>query len=790
MEALEFQEVIELLNFSGTTEVTPKPIEGRANGWALHKAVHKVHSATYPFQIIYLYSGAAREDFDAAARHLGRIMTHVVYAPSLDQRQTTHKTLFASAQGVWTTREYLESLINRELQLYLHDLRAQKPTHYIDPRVETPSGAPRRRPNPLLSFLVDREVGFLSGKLGILLAEPGQGKTYMSKFLASQLAMYGHGVLPLSVDSTQWSNMTGLDLASLWKTLAHTFRHHGAPIGWIENHEDEFLRATLKADLFRIVFDGFDEYVLRNAGAVQPMDTLETLAELAEVTGTRIVITSRTSFWDTNLAADAVEKFVERTGTLIYRILPFDAQYAENYFKKRFENKEPRLIAQATQLFRALETASDNLAGRGFILNLLGDIVERGKSQNIASEPAGMGLRWLVQELCDREQLRQQLPFKAEEQLRIFRHFAMDVAFGERPTTELLEFSIEYVRPDVDSAGRKDCLEKLKSHPLLDYCPNLAVWTFKEKQVEIALLAEQLVRWDDQGLRRFIQQVRLGAGEREDMGSMLVTLIAGSPLQEALVTLRRVIRAASRTAPSTVGGQSAISDGQRLAATVALIAVETFVPHGSARRERTQFMLSLCEDGVIEGFVFSGTIGRYDFRGVEFRNCSFEKTTWANCELDETTIFRRCHFVGGAPPVLTNGFGRAVIVESFLDQDATAWLNAERVREGQRRYELEDLKSDFGAVLSKFIIKGGLGLGTVQKRNLTRGTISQSPNRDAIVEALCSYVFEVHHISGHGESGYNVREDAREAMKFYAGNNVYTGPLAEAFDKVKKRLAL
>ena len=112
------------------------------------------------------------------------------------------------------------------------------------------------------------------------------------------------------------------------------------------------------------------------------------------------------------------------------------------------------------------------------------------------------------------------------------------------------------------------------------------------------------------------------------------------------------------------------------------------------------------------------------------------------------------------------------------------------MREGQRRYELEDLKSDFGAVLSKFIIKGGLGLGTVQKRNLTRGTISQSPNRDAIVEALCSYVFEVHHISGHGESGYNVREDAREAMKFYAGNNVYTGPLAEAFDKVKKRLAL
>ena len=790
MEALEFQEVIELLNISGTTEVTPKPVEGRTNGWALHKAVHKVHSATYPFQIIYLFSSAAREDFDAAARHLGKVMTHVVYAPSLDQRQTSHKTHFATANGVWTTREYLESLINRELQLYLGDLKAQKPTYYIDPRVETPSGAPRRRPNPLLSFLIDREVGFLTGKLGILLAEPGQGKTYMSKFLVSQLATYGNGVLPLSVDSTQWANMTGHDLASLWKTLAHTFRHHGAPIGWIENHEDEFLRATLKADLFRIVFDGFDEYVLRNAGAVQPMDTLETLADLAEVTGTRIVITSRTSFWETNLAAEAVERFVDRTGTLIYRILPFDAQYAENYFKKRFAHREPRLTAQATQLFRSLETASDNLAGRGFVLNLLGDIVERGKAQSVSSEPASMGLRWLVQELCEREQLRQQLPFKAEEQLRIFRHFAMDVAFGERPTTELLEFSLEYARPDIEAPVRRDCLEKLKSHPLLEYCPTSMLWSFKEKQVEIALLAEQLVRWDDQGLRRFIQLVRLGAAEREDMASMLVTLTVGLSLNEALVTLRRIIRAASKTAPSTVGGQSAISDGQRLAATVALIAVETYSPHGSERRERSQFLLGLCGEGVVEGFVFSGTIGRHDFRGIEFRNCSFEKTTWAHCDLDETTTFRRCHFIGGASPVLTDGFGRAVMVECFLDQDATAWLNAERVREGQRRYEVEDLRSDFAAVLNKFVIKGGLGLGTVEERNLTRGTISRSPHRDDIVEALCSYVFEVHHISGKGGSGYNVRANAREAMKFYAGNNVYTGPLADAFEKVRKRLGL
>jgi len=37
-----------------------------------------------------------------------------------------------------------------------------------------------------------------------------------------------------------------------------------------------------------------------------------------------------------------------------------------------------------------------------------------------------------------------------------------------------------------------------------------------------------------------------------------------------------------------------------------------------------------------------------------------------------------------------------------------------------------------------------------------------------------------HKISG-GISGYNIRAEAQEAVKFYAANNVFTGPIRETF---------
>jgi len=322
MDPLDFSEIAELLNHSRTVKIDLRPVKEQPQNWALYSGQYKVHISTYPFKVLYLHSGATRESIHAADRlAFDPNDTQVVYAPSLDQRRTrdrVHHELFATrSKGFWTTRDYLASFIKDELEVYISKLRGLSPKFYIDPRVETPSGFVRRRPNPVLSLLMDPDpgCGIREGMLGILLAEPGQGKTYMSYDLVSTLCK--SNTVPIYIHSAQWNAMSLEDVGSLWKTIIHSFRHFDAPIGWLEGQEDKFLRATLKAELFRIVFDGFDEYILWNRGQIQAIDVLEALSQLVATTGARIVITSRTSFWQTSVPEDEAREFVKRTKSAI-----------------------------------------------------------------------------------------------------------------------------------------------------------------------------------------------------------------------------------------------------------------------------------------------------------------------------------------------------------------------------------------------------------------------------------------------------------------------------------------
>src|SRR5438105_4063511 len=367
MQVMDFQDIAKLLNFSRTTTIDLIPIKTKDGRWAPYKGVHKVHTSSLPFKVLYFYSAATQEDVRTAVREIGTDEDfHVVY-PSAVARAFSGKTEIAShlnrAQGVWTTRQYLVSFIKDEVQTYLKKLAAQAPHDYIDPKVDTPSGFQVKTPNPVLSFLRDPESERGAGKLGVLLAEPGQGKTYMSRYLVSRISETDTELVPLMVDSSQWHTMSVEDQTSLPKTIAHSFRHFGAAIGWLEGHENDFLQATLRADVFRIVFDGFDEYILRNQGAVQPLEVLDALAELARVTGTRIVITSRSSFWHTNLPDAEIEQFIKRTGSLVFTILPFDPQHARNYFERRLRQGER--VQNALEIYDVLRKRNKDFVGRG-----------------------------------------------------------------------------------------------------------------------------------------------------------------------------------------------------------------------------------------------------------------------------------------------------------------------------------------------------------------------------------------------------------------------------------------
>jgi hypothetical protein len=802
MNPLTFTEIANLLNRSGTTEIDLSPNASHEGSWSFYLGKHKVHESAYPFSVLYLHSGATQEAIKAAQRLIENDVTHVVYPPSLLARSSIDiRDLFKRAKGVWTSKEYLVSFIKKEIDTYIQKISEEKPRFYIDPRVRVPVGISRKIPNPVLSFLRDRgsELRLSGGQVGVLLAEPGQGKTYMCRYLANRILDVDKDLVPLIVNSSQWDTMALEDQRDLMKTIAHSFKHYGAAISWLHGHEDEFFRVTLKADVFRIVFDGFDEYVLRNRGRVVASEVLDALGELANSTGSRIVITSRTSFWigallderrhllplSEDLDAAAAEERESTTDLSVFLILPFDLEHAKNYFKARLETDKKRELA--SQIYRRLNEVSPDLAGRGFVLSLIARLFKDQDSDELLKFETLNPLLWLMYALCEREQERQSLPFNSREQIELLTVFASEVASGERADSELLELAMRIVKPSLDPENIADSLEKFETHPLLERVKEVDVWQFRHEQIWLALLATEIIRLPAERVGMLVNKMKIDENLRRDLAARIIDLVKNEYTGTRQVNRLKQLIDSMGDHTNTSATTHELSRGTRLGATLAIESLEEILPKGN-HLERKDLLLRLCGSTSLNRLTFAGTLARLDLRGTRFNDCRFARVTWANCRFDKTTTFHKCRFEGMASPQYSDGFGYVQFSDCRLDPEAESVVNRERVKLGIRPYSLDDLRADLDAVLRKFIAKGGVGLKTVDNRYLERGKIADSPHKEIILDVIRGGLLEAHEMSGHTKIEYKIRKHIQEDVKFYATNNVLTGALQKTYERLVEAL--
>ena len=91
--------------------------------------------------------------------------------------------------------------------------------------------------------------------------------------------------------------------------------------------------------------------------------------------------------------------------------------------------------------------------------------------------------------------------------------------------------------------------------------------------------------------------------------------------------------------------------------------------------------------------------------------------------------------------------------------------------------------------MRKFVNRSGF-LQTVETRNLSRGVIRGSKFCEEIIEALRSGLLEHHNISGVKGGGWHVKEEAVEAVRFFASNGVMTGRLKETYEATATELGI
>lgn len=803
MKVLRFEEVAALINHSRITEIDLNPVKQEIGKWALYHGVNKVPHFKYDFYVLYLYSDLTRDTaYNAAKALIDPATTQIVHASSvrktnLDELQ---KHIRGSVAGIRETKNYLLSFVQDQLGKYSQKLQELKPKYFVDPAYETPSGLKRRYPNPVMSFLNDTMSEISGGSLGVLLAEPGQGKTYTTQYLATEL--HKHDIIPIYIHSPQWFEMKEGDLTSVWKTITHSFKFFESPIDWIDGSEREFLDVTLKAGLFRIIFDGFDEYILWNAGKIDANEIYRNLIELAIVSESRILLTSRTSFWQSNISDDVSSS--AKPHSYIYRILPFDHNHARNYFHQRFPNNEratTRAIAVYDRVKKAnSEATKTNLAGRGFILNLIADLSSTEAS--LSTEKTELStLRWIMEALCQREMKRQKLPINAKEQLQILRLFVEEVSCGSRPTSQTLRDIITVCADNLTDTQisslvgeGKSKYGSLQDHALIQRITGRDEWEFKHEQIYFNLLAEQIISYardkSYESLRGFFDRLRVTGSLLDDLATSMVEQICAPYEAEGIRNKALDIIDALLKCCSPVGKSAEQNRNELvLATTIAFNTLNQLCPIGKERIERTDEFIRCFPERQLANLQFRGTISNMDFGHVSFVNCRFDNVIWANCRFSEKTVFEKCSFLGGKI-VHCELFGKVQFRKSFFDSSSEAIVNAEKISVGEKEYTRDTVRKDMTNVLDKFFIRDGVGLKTVHEDNLARGLIGKSIHKDTIIEIMSKRILEKHAVSSISGHAFKIQDGAKDSVLNYINNGVFTGVLSEAYGEICKKLKL
>ncbi len=683
--------------------------------------------------------------------------------------------------------------MQEQLKDYLQKLKNLEPQYFIEPQYETPSGFINKIPNPLLVFLTDTAPELKQGSLNVLLAEPGQGKTYTTQFLTSELLKKDK--IPIYISALQWEKMPEEELSSIWKTLTNSFRYYESNIDWIEGCEQSFIDVTLKAGLFKIIFDGFDEYILWNRGKVNALEIIKILENLAEETKAQILLTSRTIFWENNISSENhVSSF------FLYKIIPFDINHATNYFTKRFNNDTLK-VNRACEYYKILSNQtylnnSSNFAGRGFILFLLADLCETPYSM-LPSEINASIIHLLMEALCKREEIRQKLPINAYQQISIFKDLAEEISQGSFPDMEFFKFLIGCNTSEISEAQINDLITgSLKDHPLIKRNNVFDKWEFIHEQIYYNLLAEQLIIYIE--LKNYVKLENFFM-KLVETGSILYELSSiiverafidkkRSPKEiiiDTVKTLSKINRNANNNVPEKIRCERVICSQ------IILLTLAKTHPVGKDdKKTRTEKFIEFSQSGVlnkISNMHFSNTISNMDFSNTEFEYCLFDNVNWTSDKFSEKTQFKHCKFIGGNFNNCPQ-FGFIKLSDNcVLDHFAKLVIYPAMTSAGKRLYTEEDLKNDIDSLLKKFSNKIGFGFKPVELEKLSKGSIQQSIHRDLILDYFGKFIIEKKN-STKDQLEYSIREDAKSAIQHYLSNGIFTGCLKVLKDELLRKI--
>lgn len=526
----------------------------------------------------------------------------------------------------------------------------------------------------------------------------------------------------------------------------------------------------MKRGLVAFVFDGFDELCGNRHFAMTAAEALDNLLALVTDSDARILITTRTQFWESEIGTDP-------PGTESLQLLPFNAHQAKDYISKYF-GTDRKKFEVARQMYGDVAAAAQDPRTPGgaraqfFTLPICVSMICAAVDAGVAEERLAttkspkQAIQELLIGICDREAKRQNLAMSGRDQLETFKEIA------------LLEVGSEGFTPEDLAAGGVPDLDvkKFNSHPLLRAARKGLPWTFNFEFLPPYLRALAIVEeFQRTGPMRGSIVAAMAAEAngkgalREHVAQIILGELGEHPID---------VRALSERLP---GGSSARCFLLHLAASLADEDANV-----TTNRDRRDAVLAPFASDVdplrFSRFRFTGTFERLDFSAVHFYQCDFTDVIFKQSLDWDGAVFRGCVFDGVIefhPPSASGALASARFEGCEFRGDTRVALEQVTALDRQSREELVKDLMDTG--LSKFWHNGKYS-GSIRKDYWNRGTLGRSKFSRSVIEAFeQAGLVKDHVISGVKEGGWLFDRDSIQDLRNFMDHRQITGRLTKAY---------
>lgn len=720
-------------------------------------------------QFVYLKSRTTKSELPNISIKAG-VPTHFVGPASSPLSESDINSAFKGGPyKYFRLQDLLWNRVSRAFAPYSEALKlgiVVEP-NFVQPRTEDANSTPDRE---VKEFLASRSSKYGAGTVLTLRAPAAVGKTTLCRVVVEKLleGMATFKCVPVFIESSHWSQLRLESVSDLWEVVRNSLLSIAPDI----TVGKSTFEAALKAGAIVFIFDGLDELCGRRDATFSAEDLIDELATLAQGSNARIVVTTRTAYWDSE---------IKKTWSNVSKLdlAPFNKQQAVQYFERRFKS-DMALRRKAKDLYEKIIQAS-NLpttpgGSRAQFVNLpacvalVADLIMRDADAKLdISNPQHLAEEMLLS-LCDRDRQRKSLQTSGATQLSAFAQLAASNTSGEANYQLSLLTATGFNALDID---------RITDHPLIRL----------SRPGEFEFTYEFL----DPYFKAYFLSTYI-----RNPSSVVVddahALMAANGNGKSSV-LEHLSGLCSDLSPMQVTQLSKdVHWGTHVAAKSFLLHFGLLLcdQNKASHKERAAFLSEFSGnlEFHIENLLFIGSFSRLDLRGYVLSHCTFQDSTLTDISVDAATSLNHCRFEG---EIVLDGRSRDSdwmhITTTGNTADSRASIVCGFLLDDKESKNREILLDAFNVAIQKFW-HNGTPRRSINQNNWKRGLLGASPWCDLILESFLKtgLVREIE-ISGTESGGYAIeRSIFPDVQRFIDSRSVSSGKIAEAFNYCLERI--